>query len=200
MADPKVTVFICHSAIGDADTRALIEALQLALEPDYPCFVDWSELETGKPWREPINTWLEHCDAAVLMLNRKAVDSPFVAYEVSELMRRSRATGGAFTVIPVHVNNADARLDVGYGALQTSRLGPWEVDKVNATVFAPGAHASSAVAAQAHVAATVAEIRTRLQAAAAALRPLSDQMQAIVDLLKKVKPTGLVTKALADVD
>src|SRR5689334_22655298 len=122
MPDPKVTVFVCHSAIGDADTRALIDALQQALEPDYPCFIDWAELEPGKPWREPINTWLEHCEAAVLMLNRKAVDSPFVAYEVSELMRRSGAGDSAFTVIPVHVRNADPTLDVGYGALKTSRL------------------------------------------------------------------------------
>jgi hypothetical protein len=200
MADSRVTVFICHSAIGDADTKALIDALQQALEPDYACFIDWSELETGKPWREPINTWLEHCDAAVLLLNRKAVDSAFVAYEVSDLMRRHRATAGAFTVIPVHVKNADPKLDVGYGGLQTSRLGPWEVDKVNATVFAPGAHAGSAAAAQAHLAATVAEIKQRLQAAAAAMRPVSEQMKEIVTLLKKVKPPELVTAALADVD
>jgi len=194
LAGTNVKVFICHSAIGDAATEALIRALQASLEPDYACFVDWTELEVGRTWREPINTWLEHCDAAIVVLNHKALASPFVGYEVSELARRRRITGGAFCLIPIHVKNASPDLSVGYANLQTSHLGPWELHAIDAAVYD-----DNSADAAAHLADLIRTIKTRLEAAKAAQLPLVPQMQAIVALLKK-PPEALVKEALALVD
>jgi hypothetical protein len=91
-------VFISHSAFGDPAAKTLVDALQARLEqprepngpPAFPCFVDWIEIKTGESWREPINAWIDHCEAALLVLNRKALESRYVLYEVSTLMGRRR--------------------------------------------------------------------------------------------------------------
>jgi len=185
-----VKVFVCHSAIGDAAAKRLVDAVQAALEPECPCFVDWTELEVGKPWRESINLWLEHCDAAVVVLNHQALTSSFVAYEVSHLMRRREDGQGAFTLIPIHVKNSDSKLSVGYANLQTSHLGPWQLHSLDAEIYDPAVDPGAD--------ATVARIKAKFARVAAARVPLPPQLERMVELLAAV-PDALVKNALEKV-
>ena len=184
-------MFVCHSSIGDTASETLIRALETGLAPECYCFVDWTELVLGQTWREPINTWLEHCDAGVLVLNDKALKSPFVGYEVSELTRRWRASGKTFPLIPVHVKHADGARDVGYGNLQTSSLGPWELHTIDAYAYDPDKDAGGAQA--------VAAIKGRLMAATAQMASLPAQIRQVITLLKKV-PDPSVKGALTAAD
>ena len=191
MGDPPIKVFVCHSSIGDPASEALVRSLEAGLAPECYCFVDWTELEFGKTWREPINTWLEHCDAGVIVLNDKALESPFVGYEVSELTRRWRTSGKTFPLIPVHVKHADAVRSVGYGNLQTSPLRPWELHTVNAYAHDPNQDADAARA--------VAAVKALLMVAQAQMAPLPPQIRQVITLLKKV-PTDSVKDALTAAD
>jgi len=191
LADPPVKVFVCHSAIGDAASERLIRALEAGLSPECYCFVDWTELELGKTWREPINTWLEHCDAGVVVLNDQALKSPFVGYEVSELTRRWRASGKTFPLIPVHVKHSDATRGVGYTNVQTSPLGPWELHTINACAYDPDTDVDSAEA--------VAAIKLRLMDAKAQVVRLPPQLRYVITQLKKV-PDDSIKDALIAAD
>jgi hypothetical protein len=189
---PPVKAFVCHSSIGDAASETLVRALEAGLAPECYCFVDWTELVLGQTWREPINTWLEHCDAGVVVLNDKALKSPFVGYEVSELMRRWRDSNKAFPLIPVHVKHADAARSVDYGKLQTSLLGPWDLHTLDAYQHDPAKDAAGGKA--------VADIKAQLLAATAQMAPLPAQIRHIITLLKKVPAASVKdTLALADV-
>ena len=184
-------MFVCHSSIGDPASERLIRALEAGLAPECYSFVDWTELELGKTWREPINTWLEHCDAGVVVLNDKALKSPFVGYEVSELTRRWRASGKAFPLIPVHVKHSEAARSVGYTNLQTSPLSPWELHTIDAHPYDAEADVDSALA--------VAAIKVRLMDAKAQMVPLPPQIRHVITLLKKV-PDDSVKDALTAAD
>jgi len=189
VADPPLKVFVCHSSIGDAASEALIRTLEADLAPLCYCFVDWTELELGQTWREPINTWLEYCDAGVVVLNDKALKSPFVGYEVSELTRRWRTSGKAFPLIPIHVKHAEAARSVGYANLQTSLLGPWELHTIDAYAHDPAKDATGTQAA--------AAVKAKLLIAKAQMAPMPPQIVQIITLLKKV-PASAVKDALAD--
>lgn len=191
MADPPIKVFVCHSSIGDPASEALVRALEAGLAPECYCFVDWTELEFGKTWREPINTWLEHCDAGVVVLNDKALRSPFVGYEVSELTRRWRTSGKTFPLIPLHVKHADAVRSVGYSNLQISPLAPWELHTINAHAYDPSQDADASKA--------VAALKAELMVAKAQMVPLPPQIRQVITLLKKV-PADSVKDALVAAD
>ena len=191
MSDLPVKVFICHSAIGDAAAETLIRALEAGLAPECYCFVDWTELEVGKTWREPLNTWLEHCDAGLLILNHKALSSPFVAYEVSELTRRWRTSNNTFPLIPIHVKHADASSSVGYNSLKTGTLAPWQVDTIDAQAYDPALDADAS--------GTVATIKKLLAQMKSRTPCLPPQLQRVIELLKKV-PDATIKGALARAD
>ncbi len=184
-------MFVCHSSIGDAASETLIRALERDLAPECYCFVDWTELVLGQTWREPINTWLDHCDAGVVILNDKALTSAFVGYEVSELTRRWRESGKTFPLIPVHVKHANAARSVGYATLQASALGPWELHTIDAHPYDPAKDADGAAA--------VAVIKARLIAAQAQMAPMPAQIRQIITLLEKV-PADALKDALATAD
>jgi hypothetical protein len=173
-----LTVFICHSAIGDAAATSLIKALQAALEPDCVCFVDWTELDSGKTWRDRIDPWLQQCDAGIVVLNHSALVSPFVAYEVSELARRWNSEADTFELIPVHVKNADPKKSVGYNQLKTCQLGPWKLDEISAEVYDPAQDPDAS--------SIVARIAAKTALATARRVQLAPHVEAIVDLLNKV--------------
>lgn len=184
-------MFVCHSSIGDPASETLTHALEAGLAPECYCFVDWTELALGATWREPINTWLEHCDAGLVVLNDKALKSPFVGYEVGALMRRWQESGQTFPLIPIHVKHAEPERSVGYANLQTSLLGPWELHTINAHPHDPSKDADAEQ--------SVAAIKAKLMAAKAQLLPQPPQIQRVIELLKKV-PGPSVKTALTAAD
>jgi hypothetical protein len=103
----KPRVFISHSATGDEETLALIRDLSEVLKDDFAVRVDKEHLKLGESWRSTINTWLGGCHVAVVLLTPKALESKYVAYEVSVLTFRPDAL-----VIPIFlygVNDAALR-------------------------------------------------------------------------------------------
>ncbi|MFB7287803.1 toll/interleukin-1 receptor domain-containing protein [Actinacidiphila glaucinigra] len=101
-------VFISHSAKGDAFATAVLTSLeQRLLEKKHTPLVDQSNIPPGTEWRPEIVDWLARCDAAVVLLNEKALKSNWVRREVNILMWR-RALGAPLLVIPVLMGNLGA--------------------------------------------------------------------------------------------
>lgn len=110
---PKI--FISHSSDDGSDdpearwARDVREALTERLaQPDEHCtsydvLVDRTGLKAGRSWRTAINGWMGTCDAAVLLLSNKALESGWVAYEASVVAWRKQVSGDAFAFVPVHL-------------------------------------------------------------------------------------------------
>lgn len=94
-------VFISHSARGDAFATAVLKRVEQHLkEKNHTPLVDQSDLSPGKEWLPEIVSWLARCDAAVVLLSKKALKSSWVRREVNILMWR-RALGAPLLVVPV---------------------------------------------------------------------------------------------------
>ncbi|MFJ6246901.1 MULTISPECIES: toll/interleukin-1 receptor domain-containing protein [unclassified Streptomyces] len=94
-------VFISHSARGDASATDVLGKIVRELEAKgHTPLVDQSDIPPGEEWRAEVVDWLARCDAAVVLLNEKALRSTWVRREVNILMWR-RALGAPLLVIPV---------------------------------------------------------------------------------------------------
>ncbi|MFF9175261.1 toll/interleukin-1 receptor domain-containing protein [Streptomyces sp. NPDC014793] len=94
-------VFISHSVRDDAFATAVLARLETRLaEKRHTPLVDQNDIPPGAEWRPHLIDWLARCDAAVVLLNRKALQSTWVRREVNILMWR-RALGARLLVIPV---------------------------------------------------------------------------------------------------
>jgi hypothetical protein len=94
-------VFISHSARGDAFATAVLKRIEERLgERNHTPLVDQSDIPPGVEWRPEIVRWLARCDAAVVLLNEKALKSHWVRREVNILLWR-RALGAPVLVVPV---------------------------------------------------------------------------------------------------
>jgi hypothetical protein len=125
----KARIFISHSA---KETRAqeVQAALYAALEASAVLvpLMDRRDLEPGDMWRARINLWVGGCDAAVVLLSPKALDSPWVAYEAALLTYRNETDPG-FLILPVYV-------DVTPEEVAASRLHPTAMTSIQSV---PGA-------------------------------------------------------------
>ncbi|MFE5816194.1 toll/interleukin-1 receptor domain-containing protein [Streptomyces sp. NPDC056479] len=94
-------VFISHSARGDAFATAVLQRIEDRLrKKNHTPRVDQSDIPPGDEWRPKIVHWLARCDAAVVLLNEKALKSTWVRREVNILLWR-RALGAPLLVVPV---------------------------------------------------------------------------------------------------
>lgn len=100
-------VFVSHSSQED---QAVLTAIADAIKArsNLSLLMDTELLDAGDPWRARINLWLGGCDAAVLVLSEKALESPWVVYEASVLSYRNR--GGNFLIIPVLLRDPQGKL------------------------------------------------------------------------------------------
>lgn len=100
-------VFVSHSSQEDqAVLTAIADAIKA--QDNLALLMDTELLDAGDPWRARINLWLGGCDAAVLVLSEKALESPWVVYEASVLSYRNR--GGNFLIIPVLLRDPQGKL------------------------------------------------------------------------------------------
>ncbi|MCQ9184361.1 toll/interleukin-1 receptor domain-containing protein [Streptomyces sp. IBSBF 2953] len=94
-------VFISHSARGDVFAEGVLKAVVDGLTAkSHIARVDENDIPSGDEWRPVVVDWLARCDAAVVLLNRKALESTWVRREVNILMWR-RALGAPLFVVPV---------------------------------------------------------------------------------------------------
>jgi hypothetical protein len=93
---------------------------------NYRVLVDADELRPGDEWRLVLYSWLAECHAAVLLLSKEALNSPWVRRETTILMWR-HLLGPTVHVVPALVGDVTARdvAQAGFGelgALQYARL------------------------------------------------------------------------------
>ncbi|MER5597105.1 toll/interleukin-1 receptor domain-containing protein [Streptomyces sp. NPDC002265] len=109
-------VFISHSAKGDTLAAAVLCSIEKGLrERGHTPRLDQTGLPPGTEWHPEIVDWLARCDAAVVLLNDKALKSHWVRREVNILMWR-RALGAPLLIVPVLVG------DLGTGAVKQAGL------------------------------------------------------------------------------
>src|SRR4051812_44064690 len=93
-------VFISHSSKTDPYADAVRIHVQRALVArGWEVRVDIDGLRGGEEWSGVLYHWLADCDAAVVLVGRKALTSKWVAREVDLLLWR-RALGSPLTVVP----------------------------------------------------------------------------------------------------
>jgi len=102
MTKPKV--FISHSTKNDPKGASILRGLMDFLRNDYDVLVD-QDLDPGGPWRNTINFWTGHCDAAVMLVTSDSMASEFCKYEWSVLSFRHNLTvdGARFPLVPIFV-------------------------------------------------------------------------------------------------
>lgn len=124
MSSPKARIFISHSA-KETQAREVQEALTAALQEKaraerFALLLDKVTLEAGDMWRSRINLWVGGCDAAVILLSKAALESSYVAYEVSILSYR-QAMKDSLLLIPVLLEEV-APEDLAKGRLSPAQL------------------------------------------------------------------------------
>jgi TIR domain len=98
----KKLLFLSHSTKDGTDAYADLQKLAASLTADFDVKFDKDEdaLPKGENWRPIINSWIENCDAAVVLVTPASVASEFCAYEWSILSYRRRYQQ-RFLVIPL---------------------------------------------------------------------------------------------------
>lgn len=115
-------VFISYSS-EDPESRSLRDTLAEALEAEperFGLLIDNRTLGPGDAWRARINLWVGGCDAAVVLLSREALKSPYVIYENSVLSYRA-GFDPSLLIIPVLLDDVKVE-DLKRGLLWPAQL------------------------------------------------------------------------------
>jgi hypothetical protein len=75
-------------------------ALAQSLEADYEILLDRRTLVAGSDWRSTINVWMRICDAAVILVTPKSIESEYCKYEWPILSFRHRED--RVLIIPIY--------------------------------------------------------------------------------------------------
>jgi hypothetical protein len=85
------TVFISHSAREDPVANRYLSAIELALgKGGHEVLLDRTRLQPGDDWNAVIVNWMYVCDVAIVLFSPGAVASPYVLFEISNLVGRLR--------------------------------------------------------------------------------------------------------------
>jgi hypothetical protein len=166
MGQPRV--FISHSSREDSVTAQVLDAISADLCADFAVRVDKSHNRIGEDWRHTLNTWIGGCDAAIVLISSRALESSFVAYEASIL--GFRAESANLRLIPVLLPPVDAT------AVEHSRLAPANLTRLQA-VTAPT------------VDEIIAKIRKELVSVVRTQTPIDHQVEYLSSLLGPVSPS-----------
>lgn len=102
MSAPKV--FLSHSTKGDDDAATMRRHLESELQArGWQVLVDEDGLRGGEEWRSVLYHWIADCDAAVVLMSDKALNSPWVRREINLLLWR-RALGSPLTIVPAELS------------------------------------------------------------------------------------------------
>ena len=175
----KPRLFISHSARGEPETMGLLDDLRKALDNDFAILIDKDDIKVGDPWRQTLNTWIGGCDAAIVLLTEKALQSEYVAYEVTVLTYREKNLPAyKCTVIPVFID------PVNDEAVRKAR----------------GFRASLLAEYQGITAKARDEVVRKVQEALSGLTllpsPIEEQEIFVENLLRKLVPESKVTQSL----
>jgi hypothetical protein len=105
---PKI--FICHSSpSNDEDANlARAQAVEGIRSTGLEVLADREGLRVGDDWFRKVVGWLDHCDAAVILLGRSALRSSFVPFEVAHLISR-HVRHPQFPLLPILVGPVEPK-------------------------------------------------------------------------------------------
>lgn len=83
-------------------------------EKEFNPLVDQEDIPPGQKWRPHVIDWLARCRAAIVLINKKALESDWVRREVNILMWRE-ALGAELTVVPVLLDDLPSDAVEGAG-------------------------------------------------------------------------------------
>jgi hypothetical protein len=138
-------VFISHASREDAFAQRVCAELQAAVrQRQWEPFIDVTAFQGGGEWQGILYSKLEECDAAIILLGRAAMESPWVRREVFMLLWRS-ALGSPVTLLPVllgdvtmdEIKRSDlAELEQVQFAAMSAAGGPDQARELAATIAA----------------------------------------------------------------
>jgi hypothetical protein len=112
--------FISHSSRQDEFAAKVRERVQTRLKGlGWDVRADMDALKGGEEWRSVLYHWLADCDAVVVLLGGRALESPWVRREVNILLWR-RALGSPLTIVPAllgDIRSAEVR-KAGFSELE----------------------------------------------------------------------------------
>jgi hypothetical protein len=98
LSDPQV--FISHSSHLPGARNARLKLERMLQAAGFGVLVDHRELKVGDEWRRKVFNMAFECHAAVVVLSKAALTSPYVFLEIAWLTAR-RYLGHEFVVVPV---------------------------------------------------------------------------------------------------
>lgn len=102
MFAPKV--FLSHSTKDDPGAAAMRRHLESELRArGWQVLVDEDGLRGGEEWRGVLYHWIADCDAAVVLVSDRALESAWVKREINLLLWR-RALGSPLTIVPAELS------------------------------------------------------------------------------------------------
>jgi hypothetical protein len=177
-------IFISHSSLGDSYAELVRDTVRTQLETrGHTVLLDTARLEPGDEWRSVLYQWLGECDAAVVLLNEKALASSWVAREAAILLWR-RALGSPVRIVPVLVG----------GLRSTSGQESWYRELLAleaARIDAPGTGQAEAETLAERTVARIGDVTTL----PAADVPLGAWLQDVAECLNGIKPERLARAA-----
>jgi TIR domain len=115
-------IFISHSARRDREAYTNLTVVKKYLEKNgFDVLIDETRIDGGEEWRSCINTWLAHCQGAIILLTEKALNSAWVQKEAAILSwRKSRSTAQEFKLLPVllGISAEDVKNSRKFGVLE----------------------------------------------------------------------------------
>jgi hypothetical protein len=127
---PKV--FISHSAKDGAVQQVLWEIYHTLADDGYEPLLDLARLRenVGSPWRATLNTWMELCDGAIVLVDKRARDvSKWVPHEAGILSWR-RHRDSDFVLIPIVISPVLPE-DLGKEAFEPANLAALQTEVIS---------------------------------------------------------------------
>jgi hypothetical protein len=183
--EPLLRIFVSHSSKDrqlTGDVCALLRPADAPARRGYDVQVDQRDLEDGKPWPKQLHVWMAGCDAALLLLTKDAVASPWVLKEATILSWRLSLDPSfrLFTAIAPGVDDA---------LLRAHRFEPLHLGTIQRT---DALNAAGDALDAAKIAAAVAETLGQQRNG----RTLHERIVGVLsDVLTDVKPNTLRTIA-----
>jgi len=99
----KPRLFFSHSTENGSQHHAILTGLAQNLEANYEILLDRKALVPGHDWRSTINAWIRTCDAAVILVTPRSIESDYCRYEWAILSFRRKEEN--FLIIPIYLDS-----------------------------------------------------------------------------------------------
>src|ERR1017187_5155766 len=117
-------LFVSHSSHADASRTRLRTVCQKLENAGFFVLVDYEEIKSGDAWRDRIHTSLAECQAALILFDEEALNSPWVLKEATILSRRRALEKDSFRLFPVRLGS------VAKDDLETKQFAPLLLNEI----------------------------------------------------------------------